>query len=600
MTRMYSFRVDSNVLLAPFPNWVFTSWPNLTYLYLSRNLLYGIPDNISYLEQNFDIANKMSIMRWECNYLLGPQPCRDNGTNICSEETVNKTQLPAGLTGLFEGAEFSFGQNCYDDIDPRYLQQVENCGDHLTIGACTDFQTNVLEKNICPPCPRNQESVRGTSVADGCRCRLKLNSESGFSTGTIVGIVVGVTVFFLVLVGFLIYYKRKEFKFLDIFTTKNSDRFDGDWEAPEGVHRFTVEELAKITYDFHDSHIIGVGGFGKVYWGLLDDGRVVAIKRASPDGLQGHSEFRNEITLLSRLHHRHLVKLEGFCAEKDFQLLVFEFMKGGNLSNHLYGDRKNEENVKIKEGWFTPLPRYKRVEIAYQVALGLEYLHSFAEPTVIHRDVKPSNILLDENMVAKLADFGISKAFGDASEETHLSTRPAGTAGYLDPEYFLRRQLTKANDVYAYGVVLLELITGQLAIDHTREDEYNLIEWAKKRFKTAGIISIIDPRISEDYSREAFTRMTNLALRCSAFSKSERPTIKEVLAELDPFISKTEKMSTNTAYTLSEEDLEFAKRNIYAKFSGDTEPTVSSVDTHLSASSSEAQTLAGTEDLGPR
>ncbi|KAL2633995.1 hypothetical protein R1flu_005474 [Riccia fluitans] len=589
LTRMYKFRIDTNFILAPFPNWVFTLWPNLTYLYLSRNLFYGVPYNISYLETTFNITSKFLVLRWDCNYISGSQPCSDRGNNVCSATSVNYTvnaQFP-------ENARFSFDPNCYSDVNSTdYLQKVSYCIGHDLIGVCSDFETKYLNAKTCPVCPKEQQPVIGTSFDDGCRCQLSVDSSSGFSAGTIVGIVVGVAAFFLVVVGFLLYYKRKEFSFLDIFTKKH-DAFDENWEAPPGVRRFTIDELAKMTSNFDESHIIGIGGFGKVYSGVLEDGRMVAIKRAALDGFQGRSEFRNEVTLLSRLHHRHLVKLEGFCAEKDFQVLIYEFMKRGNLAHHLHGDRENEGNTKLKEGWFTPLPWYKRLEIAHAVAQGLEYLHSFAEPVVIHRDVKPSNILLDDHMVAKLADFGISKAFEDAAENTHLSTRPAGTAGYLDPEYFLRRQLTTASDVYAYGVVLLELITGQVAIDHTREDEYNLIEWAKKRFKTAGIISIIDPKIADDYSRDAFTKMTDLALRCASFSKGERPTMKEVIAELDPLMVKAEKPTSRSRndFSLTESDWLLARREIYGK---DT-----FTDTQ-SGGNDGSQTLDISQTFGPR
>ncbi|KAL2634125.1 hypothetical protein R1flu_005604 [Riccia fluitans] len=581
LTRMYKFRIDGNFILAPFPNWMFTSWPNVTYIYLTRNLLYGVPYNISYLEKTYNITTKFSVLRWDCNYIGGPQPCSDRGNNDCSAATLKKTEF----TGV--PAKFAFDPNCYDDLNSTdALNKVMYSCNHGDVGYCSDFQTNVLKLKVCPKCPKDQQLVRGTSVDDGCRCQ-RQSTDSGFSAGTIAGIVVGVTTFFLILFGFLIYYKRKEFNFLDIFSRKSVD-YDENWEAPEGVHRFTIDELAKMTSNFDDSHIIGIGGFGKVYSGTLEDGRLVAIKRAFADGLQGLAEFRNEVTLLSRLHHRHLVKLEGFCDEKDFQVLVYEFMKRGNLGHHLFGDRDDEGgDKKMKEGWFTPLSWEKRLEIAHGVALGLEYLHSFAEPTVIHRDIKPGNILLDENMVAKLADFGISKEFGDATEKTHLSTRPAGTAGYLDPEYFLRRQLTTASDVYAYGVVLLELITGQFAIDHMREDEYNLIEWAKKRFNTAGIVSIIDPRIAHDYSKLAFSKLADLALRCAAFSKGNRPTMKEVLVELDPFVPKTEKISTNKGYSVSQEEWQYAKRELYGKydiaFNGNTETSTSSEVGSLSA-----------------
>ncbi|KAG6541341.1 hypothetical protein Mapa_017283 [Marchantia paleacea] len=535
LTNLKTFRVDNNFLLGSFPNWIFTLWPKLRNLYLSGNQFYGVPYNISYLERQFNLTTRINIMRWDCNYLTGNEPCGSDHKNDCSDATIT----------LIASGNYVFDMNCYDDIsDQDILTETAYCVSHTL--TCEVFKTDIVRANICPACPPSQELQIGASIDNGCLCYGTASaSGSGFTVNLVVGVVVGLSSLFLIILGLVLWKRRKNFSFLDIFSNKETE-LDENWEMPAGVHRFTVEELARITSDFDDSHIIGAGGFGKVFSGILDDGRMVAIKRASAGSLQGVKEFRNEVTLLSRLHHRHLVRLEGFCEEKNFQVLVYEFMKRGNLGTHLYGGN-------------TKLDWYKRLEIAYEVAQGLEYIHSFADPPVIHRDVKPSNILLDENMVAKLADFGISKESTEL--ETHISTLPAGTAGYLDPEYYLTRQLTPASDVYAYGVVLLELVTGQVAIDRKRDADNNLIEWSKKRFKLAGVTSIIDPSIADDFSKDAFTKVTELAFRCAQFSKSERPTMKEVLATLDPLIiPKSSKSSTGGADSFSTEtDWLFAK-----------------------------------------
>ncbi|CAM6023536.1 unnamed protein product, partial [Sphagnum balticum] len=288
---------------------------------------------------------------------------------------------------------------------------------------------------------------------------------------------------------------------------------DGPWEIPSGVQKYTFSELAKATGNFSEANEIGAGGFGKVFNGTLDDGKMVAIKRASEQSLQGTTEFRNEVLLLSRLHHRHLVRLEGFCDDKGLQILVYEFMSNGNLHDHLVDSEKGK-----------PLSLFTRLEIAVGVAQALDYLHSYADPPVIHRDIKPTNILLDDHFIAKVSDFGISKETPEFN--THVSTRPAGTAGYLDPEYFLRQQLTTASDVYAYGVVLLELITGQKAIDHMRLEEINLIGWVKPRFKEMGVAGIVDPAMGEDYDPQILKVMTEVALMSAASRKNDRPTMK--------------------------------------------------------------------------
>ncbi|KAG6542236.1 hypothetical protein Mapa_016364 [Marchantia paleacea] len=509
---MEYFRLDSNALLGQFPEWVFNGMPNLTSLYLSRNQFYGKPPDIAFLEEEYNVSTRFEVMRWDCNYLEGPTPC---GTqNPCSNATIEKRG------DNVDSSDFYFYPNCYEDASVDDISRVSNCVGHTL--TCAQFAKTVIEQNGCPACPSGQVLKSGSTASNGCVCSLYSSSGSNFPVGAVVGGVLGLAFVFAVVLGLVLWKRRKHFSFMDVFARKEEAEESAEWVIPAGVQRFTVQELARITSDFSDEHVIGHGGFGNVYFGTLDDGRTVAIKRASARSVQGVREFRNEITLLSRLHHRHLVRLEGFCFEKNFQVLVYEFLKNGNLQDNLYGE---------KVGDCTLLNSKNRLDIAYGVAQGLEYLHSFADPPVIHRDIKPSNILLDDQLVAKVADFGISKE--SPEDGTHVSTRPAGTAGFLDPEYFLSRQLTTASDVYAYGVVLLELITGQMAIDHKRFDEFNLIQWVRKRYKTAGVISIIDPAIENDYSPEAYTVVAELALKCADFSKSSRPSMKEVLSVLE-------------------------------------------------------------------
>lgn len=298
----------------------------------------------------------------------------------------------------------------------------------------------------------------------------------------------------------------------------------------QNLRRFSIRELRTLTKGFSKEHEIGEGSFGKVYYAKLKTGEEVAIKKANPERVHGESEFQNEITLLSQVSHPYLVGIKGFCDERGEQILVYDFMKNGNLLDCL-----NAAHHGATLDW------YRRLEIAVQVAGALQYLHHECQPRIIHRDIKPSNILLDHNMVAKLSDFGISKT--SSQFRTHVSTRPAGTNGYLDPDYFLRSQLTTASDVYSFGVVLLELITGQKAIDKRRgSEDPNLATWVYNRLSVGGINAVIDPLLKvQDYPESAYKRLAWLALDCSAPEKDNRCSITVVWRELKEIMETVRK-----------------------------------------------------------
>ncbi|KAH8964807.1 hypothetical protein BDL97_04G084700 [Sphagnum fallax] len=482
LTSVSELNIRQNYLSDPFPAWI-VSLPSLKTLDINHNLFTGtIPGfNESASLLNAYDGNTQNV-DFGCNYFNGSQP----------------TNLPPNV---------NITQNCFTG----YTKASDSC--QRTFPCRTIFKN--FEGN-CPPCPNN--FILYNSSACLCQPSDLGSTKSRLPVGAVVGGLIGGLALSLALVALYL------FKPIDVFDpfAKRKNNY-GPWEIPSGVQKYTFSELAKATGNFSEANEIGAGGFGKVFKGTLDDGKMVAIKRASQQSLQGTTEFRNEVLLLSRLHHRHLVRLEGFCDDKGLQILVYEFMSNGNLHDRLLDSEKGK-----------PLSWFTRLEVAVGVAQALDYLHSYADPPVIHRDIKPTNILLDDHFIAKVSDFGISKETPEFN--THVSTRPAGTAGYLDPEYFLRQQLTTASDVYAYGVVLLELITGQNAIDHMRFEEINLISWVKPRFKEIGVAGIVDPGMGEDYDPEILKVMTEVGLMSAASRKNDRPTMKEVLSLLEPHL----------------------------------------------------------------
>ncbi|GMP48847.1 hypothetical protein CsSME_00016057 [Camellia sinensis var. sinensis] len=288
----------------------------------------------------------------------------------------------------------------------------------------------------------------------------------------------------------------------------------------DGVKGFTYGEMALATNNFHASTQVGQGGYGNVYKGILADGTVVAIKRAQEGSLQGEKEFLTEIELLSRLHHRNLVSLIGYCDEEGEQMLVYEFMPNGTLRDQLSGKLK------------APMSFAMRLKIALAAAKGILYLHMEANPPIFHRDIKASNILLDSKFTAKVADFGLSRLAPipdiEGTIPVHVSTVVKGTPGYLDPEYFLTRQLTDKSDVYSLGVVFLELLTGMHPISHGK----NIVREVNIACRSGIIFSVIDERMGS-YPSECVEKFVSLALKCSREETSARPSMAEVVRELE-------------------------------------------------------------------
>ncbi|KAK8306422.1 hypothetical protein V6Z12_D03G127300 [Gossypium hirsutum] len=283
---------------------------------------------------------------------------------------------------------------------------------------------------------------------------------------------------------------------------------------------FTLEELKKATNNYHESRILGRGGQGTVYKGLLPDGRSVAIKKSLIGNQSQVQPFINEVIVLSQINHRNVVKLLGCCLETQVPLLVYEYVRNGTLFDYLH----NATHTSI-------ISWEARLKIAIEAAEALSYLHSAASPPIIHRDVKLTNILLDENYNAKVSDFGASRLIPSNKEQ--VTTLVQGTLGYLDPEYFHSSQLTEKSDVYSFGVVLIELLTGLKAVSFERpEHERNLSLYFVSVMKEERLLDIVDGRVLNDKNIKQLKEVATLARRCVRLKGKERPTMKEVVSEL--------------------------------------------------------------------
>ncbi|OVA16568.1 Protein kinase domain [Macleaya cordata] len=318
---------------------------------------------------------------------------------------------------------------------------------------------------------------------------------------------------------------------------------------------FSLKELHAATNNFNYDNKLGEGGFGSVYWGQLWDGSQIAVKRLKVWSTKADMEFAVEVEILGRVRHKNLLSLRGYCAEGQERLIVYDYMPNLSLLSHLHGQHSAEYLLDWE----------RRIKIAIGSAEGIAYLHHHATPHIIHRDIKASNVLLDSNFEAQVADFGFAKLIPDGA--THVTTRVKGTLGYLAPEYAMLGKAKESCDVYSFGVLLLELASGKKPIEKLSANmKRTITDWAQPLVREGRFDVVADPKLSGKYIKEELKRVVLVALVCAQSRPEKRPTMLEVLELLKgdskeklSALENDEMLGPNPAISLSgaEESSEF-------------------------------------------
>ncbi|XP_021727476.1 LOW QUALITY PROTEIN: putative wall-associated receptor kinase-like 16 [Chenopodium quinoa] len=389
------------------------------------------------------------------------------------------------------------------------------------IKPCSHFCSNSLGGYKCS-CPKGH---RGDGLKSGTGCT---SDHSQFVTRFSLGMSFGV-IFLLILVGWIYFSARRKklMKLREKFFEQNGgllmkQQLSQKGGTMESSKIFSADELKVATNNYSEDHILGKGGYGTVYKGILKDGREVAIKKSKVADESQVELFINEVVILTQINHRNVVKLLGCCLETEVPLLVYEFISNGTLFEHIH-------KSKGITSWLTWA---NRIRLAAEAADALAYLHSAASIPIIHRDVKSTNILVDESYTAKIADFGASRLI--PIDQSQVTTLVQGTMGYLDPEYFHTSQLTEKSDVYSFGVVLAELLTKEKPLSFERkQEERNLATYFVLSLKEDRLMEILDPQLVREASEVQLVTLAKLVKNCLNVKGEDRPTMKEVALELE-------------------------------------------------------------------
>ncbi|CAN6338049.1 unnamed protein product [Urochloa humidicola] len=566
LTNIMTLTMQSVGLSGQLPQKIF-SFPRLQHLILRDNQLNGTLDMGNNINEGLDLVdirnNKITSVTVYDSFK--GQFLNLAGNPLCNDSLISDTIPCAGQQNDARRQPLAFDAQCANPFIETIVFRAPSFGD--VIKYLPDLHRNLSSKlSSCTPnrlglvpysnddaylnvdikaCPVNQKKFNYSQVLNCFNLTLHTYKPPEMfgpyfvkahhypfhdkaSRAVLIGIVSGslLLVVGLTLVGFYAVRQKKRAQKLvsinDPFASWGSMGEDiGEAPKLKSAKFFTFEELKLCTNDFREINAIGAGGYGRVYRGKLVDGQLVAIKRSKEGSMQGGLEFKTEIELLSRVHHKNLVGLVGFCFEKGEKMLVYEFISNGTLSEALYGMKG------LQLDWS------RRLKIALDSARGLAYLHDHANPPIIHRDVKSTNILLDEKMTAKVADFGLSLLVSD-SEEGQLCTNVKGTLGYLDPEYYMTQQLTAKSDVYSFGVVLLELVVAKPPI----HDNKYIVREVKMALdmedrKHCGLKDVMDPVLQKMGALPGFPRFLKLALQCVEEVGTGRPSMNAIVREIE-------------------------------------------------------------------
>ncbi|CAN1314232.1 Probable LRR receptor-like serine/threonine-protein kinase At1g67720 [Linum perenne] len=472
-----------------------TSPPRITKISLSgKNLRGEIPPEINHMRQ-------LEELWLDGNFLTGPIPDISNLVNLKIMHLENNK-----LNGSL----------------PKYIASLPNLHELY-------IQNNALTGNI-PPALLNGKVIINYEHNPGLHKDTEKKLHFKLVLGISIGILAALSLLLLASLVFLQRLRRKnstQTTNLPGHSMRTSAKPSSAYSVSRGWHLtedgisyyIPLSKIEGATNNF--SKKIGKGSFGTVYYGQMEDGKEVAVKIMADSCTNLTQQFVTEVALLSRIHHRNLVPLIGYCEEQNQRILIYEYMHNGTLRDHIHVGSVNHKRL----DWMA------RLQVAEDAAKGLEYLHTGCNPSIIHRDVKTSNILLDINMRAKVSDFGLSR---QAEEDlTHVSSVARGTVGYLDPEYYANQQLTEKSDVYSFGVVLLELISGKKPV--STEDfgaELNIVHWARALIRKGDVMSIMDSFLIGNAKIESVWRVAEVAIQCVELRSVLRPKMQEIIVAI--------------------------------------------------------------------
>ncbi|KAI3778660.1 hypothetical protein L2E82_08042 [Cichorium intybus] len=479
------------------------------------------------------------LLDWSIGNLTCSSSSKDVGNFICKGNSKCNTS--------YTGPGYRCVCNPGYEGNP-YLEYPDGCKNINECAGINDCLHKCIDTNGSYICKcRKGYSGNGRKSGSGCTADQSMVIK--------LAVVSAAAAIFLIVFVNSLYFglkKRKLMLLREKFFRQNGgimlqQRISRDKGSHDQAKVFTIEELKRATDNYDESKIIGKGGFGTVYKGVLSDNRTVAIKKSKlPDQTESQIEqFINEVVILSQINHRNVVKLIGCCLETEVPLLVYEFISNGTVYDHIHNKGKSSAIT-----WDI------RLRIAKGTAEALSYLHSAASVPIIHRDVKSMNILLDDSYVAKVADFGASRLI--PVDQVELATIVQGTLGYLDPEYLQTNQLTDKSDVYSFGAVLAELLTGKKVLSFDRpEEERNLVKIFLSSLKDGRLFQVLDEQLQQNEDHNEIIKVSKLAARCLVVKGDERPTMKEVAMELEGILASKIQKHPWVEHTLNEGEGEY-------------------------------------------